>query len=274
MESKRLGKLLGISAAALTAIAVGVPLVQAETASPKYRQFVGCPSPKSENPEISSCIRVTFGSGQVRLGKREIPLKSSMSLSGGSNESLGNFSFNSRGGLMPVKQPISIGSPALSALFSARNVDPQLYAVVELVGSPALGGGLFADAQLSLRFHLLNGALSDSCYIGSNANPIRLSLTTGTTAPPPPVKPITGKEAAFRFDFPTERGLLTGGTFVANAFSVPGAEGCLLRPLPSGLTLKVNGLINEAFGLPAPAGASQMALNFDVEFVEAGLVYP
>ncbi len=273
MESKRLGKLLRIFGAALIAIAIGVPLVQAEAPSPNYRQFTGCPSPKSENPEISSCLRIVLTGGHIRLGKKDIPLVNPTSASGGLGENLGTFSFNPRGGLLPVKEPVSLASSltGLNALFLAQKVDPRLFAVSELAGAMTFND--FTDLQIPLKIHLINGALGTSCYVGSNAHPLKLSLTTGTTTPPPPAKPLTGKNP--EGGSPGEEILrASGGTFVANSFAVPGAEGCGLKSGTGVPAIKVNGLINETIGLPAPAGASEMVQNFDLELVDADLVYP
>ena len=47
--------------------------------------------------------------------------------------------------------------------------------------------------RLPIRVHLKNPLLGNSCYIGSESNPIELELTTGTTSPLPPNKPIEGE---------------------------------------------------------------------------------
>ncbi len=271
----RLGQLFGVFGAALTAIAiVGAPVVRAEAPSPQYRQFAGCPNPKSENPEMSACMRIVLEGGHLRLGKKEIPLTTPIAIIGGTNEYLENFLFNSRGGFLPVKQPVPLGSSltGLNALFLSQKVNPQLYAVSELAGALTFKGG-FSDVQVPLKIHLINGGLANDCYIGSNAHPITPILTTGTTAPPPPAKPLTGKRPELNFDA-EEIFYGSGGTFAANSFAVPGAQGCALRFGTGGSAIKVNGLINEMMGLPAPAGFSEMVQNFGLELVDAHLVYP
>ena len=46
--------------------------------------------------------------------------------------------------------------------------------------------------QLPVKVKLSNVFLGSSCYVGSEADPIILNLTTGTTSPPAPNKPIKG----------------------------------------------------------------------------------
>jgi hypothetical protein len=274
MDSRRLGKLLCALGATLTALAMGAPLAQAEAPALKYRQFAGCPSPKTENQEISTCLRIVFGSGHLRLGKKEIPLGASTPVVGGANEFLENFSFNPIGGLLPVKQviPLDSGPTGFSSLLSSAKADPRLYAVSEFAGPVDIKS--LSNIQVPLKLHLFNSALGNGCYIGSNAHPINLRPTSGTTTPPPPIKPLTGKEPGFHFDFQTEILIGIGGTLVANAFAVPAAEGCALRLGTGASAINVNGLINEMLGLPARAGASEMVEDFGIEVVESPLVYP
>jgi len=85
---------------------------------------------------------------------------------------------------------------------------------------------------LPVRIHLKNTLLGESCYLGSESDPITLKLTTGTTSPKPPNKPIKGKTG----DEETPKEKYEGKTLtflrikenslVDNSFSVPKAEGC------------------------------------------------
>jgi hypothetical protein len=81
---------------------------------------------------------------------------------------------------------------------------------------------------LPVRVHLKNPLLGNSCYIGSEASPIELHMTTGATSPNPPNKSIHGKRG--RPETLEEGSLsalrITGNSLVDNAFSVPKAEGC------------------------------------------------
>jgi len=85
---------------------------------------------------------------------------------------------------------------------------------------------------LPVRIHLKNPLLGSGCYIGSEASPIELHLTTGTTAPKPPNKPIKGKTGTEESVEETVAGKeleflrISNDSLVDNAFSVPKAEGC------------------------------------------------
>jgi hypothetical protein len=105
--------------------------------------------------------------------------------------------------------------------------------------------------SLPVKIHLENPLLGNGCDIGSDADPIVLNLTSGTTSPPPPNTPIAGQfgnpgEGVFEGLSYTE---LTGNVVVDNSFSVPVANGCggILSSL-------IDPIIDAKIGLPSPAG--------------------
>lgn len=272
MKSKNFGRLLVAAIAVLASMAVAEPAALAATPAPGYTQFAGCPSP-AENPETSTCIRSVITSGHFQMGSKDVPITNPITLSGGTNSELANFAANSKGGLTPVKQQVPggvIGLTGLDWLINFLNVESlKLYAVTELAGRPAIGG---ESLSLPIKVHLINPVLGNNCYVGSVSNPIKLNLMTGTTSPPPPNKPISGKEPEFTFG---EDGIArgTGGTFVDNSFAAPGASGCTLT-LFGFIPISINGLVNLQSGLPAAAGTNETVQNFDLELVESALVYP
>jgi hypothetical protein len=109
--------------------------------------------------------------------------------------------------------------------------------------------GVGTALSLPVRIHLENPLLGRDCYIGSSTNPIVFNLTVGTTNPPPPNEPITGKfgliSAKDEFEFIE----VTGHTQVDNTFSAPAATGC-----GGPLAFLIDPLINNKIGLPSPAG--------------------
>ena len=195
-----------------------------------------------------------------------------MTLSGGFNSELGGFAANSKGGLTHVKQLVPggvIGLTGLDWLVNFLSIEAlQLYAVTEVVGLPSLGETL----NLPIRVHLINPALGNNCYVGTPSAPIQLHLTEHTTSPPPPNSPISGVEFEFEGD---ETGILTlnNGTIVDNSFAAPGANGCVLT-LFGFIPISINGLVNSASGLPAPAGTNATSQNISMQLVSSGLVYP
>jgi hypothetical protein len=269
---KRYSSLLGAVLAALASMAMLAAVASAATPAPGYERFAGCPSP-AENPNSEVCIRSVITGGHFQMGNKDVPISKPMVLTGGVNNQLQNFSANSAGGLTKVKQQVPggvIGLTGLDWLVNFLGVEQlKLYAVTELVGPPTLGETL----HLPLRVHLINPVLGNNCYVGTASNPITLNLTEGTTNPPPPNTPITGKRAEFGFDEATEILTLMNSEAVDNSFSAPGASGCTLT-LFGFIPVSINGLVNSTSGLPAPAGTNETRQIMDMELAPVTRVYP
>jgi hypothetical protein len=272
-ERKTSAGVLAILGAAVLMLAVMVPAAGAATPNPGYEQFAGCPSDE-ENPAVTGCVVSVIDGGNFKMGSKNVPIEKPMTLSGGYTEA-GAFSFNSKGGLSKVKQKVPggvIGLTGLTWLAEFLGIEAlTLYATTELAGAPQ---PLAEPAYLPIKVHLENttGVLGKNCYVGSSTNPIKLFLTTGTTSPPPPNTPITGKEPEFAFDEKTEILHLNNGIFVDNSFAAPGASGCVLT-LFGFIPVSINGLVNTQSGLPSPAGTNETKQNFDIELVSKALVY-
>ena len=70
---------------------------------------------------------------------------------------------------------------------------------------------------LPVRVHLENLFLGSGCYVGSASNPVTIELTTGTTNPPPPNKPISGATGEFGSKAGGEILTLTNNVLVNNS---------------------------------------------------------
>jgi hypothetical protein len=266
--------LIGMAATAFVAVAMLAPMAQATTPAPGYTQFAGCPSP-AENPAVEACIRSVVKGGHFQMGSKDVPISNPMTLSGGTDNELRGFTYNSKGGLSPVKQQVPggvIGLTGLDWLVNFLSIEQlKLYAVTELAGTPLFGG--VTSLTLPIKVHLINPVLGNNCYVGSSSNPITLHLTTGTTSPPPPNSPITGVEPGFTFDEALEILHLENATFVDNSFAAPGASGCTLTLLGF-IPVSINGLVNTQSGLPSPAGTNETVQNVDTDLVGSFNVYP
>jgi hypothetical protein len=260
-----------VIAAAAALMAVLAPSALATTPAPGYEQFAGCPSP-AENPTIEVCAHTLIKGGYFQMGNKNVPLKKQMTLSGGVNGELNGFVANSKGGLTPVKQLVPggvIGLTGLDWLVNFLSIEAlQLYAVTELVGTPNV-----VNLSLPIRVHLINPALGNNCYVGSSSNPIQLKLTSGTTNPPPPNTPISGVRPEVKFDEATSILTISNGTAVDNSFAAPGASGCVLT-LFGFIPVSINGLVNAASGLPAPAGTNATSQELDIQLAPSPVVYP
>jgi hypothetical protein len=272
MRSRRQAKLLIAVGGALAAMAMLSPAAQAETPNVNYEQFAGCESPFTENSEITTCIRSVITGGNFKMGNKNVPIANPITITGGVNTELLNFSYNSEGGLAKVKQPVPgglVGLTGLDWLVNFLNVEQlKLYAVTELAGTPT-----FIDLNhvtLPIKVHLVNPVLGEKCYVGSNTSPITLNLSTGTTSPPPPNKPITGQEPETSFDPVLEIFKGKNGIFVDNSFAAPGASGCVLN---LGIPVPIDAVVNLASGLPSAAGTNETKQNFELELVNSEFVY-
>lgn len=277
-KSNRFAKLLVTVAGLVLAFAMLSPVAQAAKPNPGYEQFAGCPNPSTENAKVKTCLRSDITSGFFKMGNKKVPIEKPLVLTGGVEE-LGFPSplfFNSEGGLSKAKQKVPggvIGLTGLTWLAEFLGIEAlTLYATTELAGTPIVAGTAFA--QLPIKVHLENstGVLGSKCYVGSNAAPIVLNLTTGTTAPPPPNTPITGKAPIITFEPEREITQAKGGTYVDNSFAAPGANGCVLT-LFGFIPISINGLVNTQSGLPSPAGTNETVQNFNAEAVNAFFPY-
>jgi hypothetical protein len=259
--------------AAFAILASAAPLGQASTPAPGYDQFAGCPSP-DENAAITGCLRSVVTGGHFEMGNKKVPISKPMTLTGGVEVELKGFDHNSKGGLVPVKQLVPGGIVGLTGfdwLVNFLHIESlKLYAVTELAGTPEAG---IADLSLPVKIHLINPVLGSKCYVGSDTNPVVLNMTTGTTSPPLPNKPISGTFPEIGFDVENSVGTITGGRYVDNSFAAPGASGCTLT-LFGFIPVSINGVVNFASDLPAPAGTNETVQTIDTEIVDRNFVYP
>jgi hypothetical protein len=271
MKSKHAGKFASAVLGSIAVLAFAAPGAVAQTPNPGYTQFTGCPT-KAEKPDTTTCLRSVVKSGTFNMGNKEVPITTPITIVGGTDGNLGNFGATSQGGMSKSKQKVPGGVVGLTGLTWLLEILGSealtLYAVTEPVGQPKFEGS--SNITLPIRVHLENGTLGNNCYVGSAASPILLHLTTGTTSPPAPNKPISGKQPELSEDA-KEIFHLNNGTYVDNSFSAPGASGCVLS-LFGFIPISINGLVNTASGLPA-AGTNTTIQNIDTEFTEVGLVY-
>jgi hypothetical protein len=270
-QSRTFARLLVTLGAAIAAMALLSPVASAAEPKPGYTQFKGCPS-KAEIPVAFYCQRTVIKSGHFQMGSKDVPIEKPMTLIAGATEG-GNFI---GGTFAPVPQKVPGGVIGLTGLtwllelFGSEAL--TLYATTEIAGIP---GNIFAEPRkLPIKVHLTNpsGLLGSNCYVGGVTNPINLNLTFETTSPPPPNKPITGKEPEFGFDEKTEIFFLKNGEVVDNSFAAPGASGCVLT-LFGFIPISINGLVNSQSGLPSPAGTNETRQAIDVEIAQESKVY-
>jgi hypothetical protein len=264
--------ILSVIGATLTAIALLAPSAFATTPAKGFENFAGCPSP-AENPGISLCITGHIKGGHFQMGSKDVPITNPITLSGGINPE-GEFFASPAGGMSKARQKVPGGVIGLTGLtWLAEFLGSEaltLYATTELAGRP--GNPTIDPFTLPIKVHLENPVLGNNCYVGSNSNPILLHLTTGTTSPPPPNKPISG-HGPTSFEEDSTKAVLKGIEYVDNSFAAPGASGCVLT-LFGFIPISINGLVNSQSGLPAAAGTNETKQLTDLEVTSPSLVYP
>ncbi len=255
----------------------------------EYAPFADCPL---SNPEAANCIVASTESGEFVIGKEKVPIAKTITLQGGihafatgeetfigaeDGNTLSKTPQKVPGGLAGLVKCNEISNflERIACELTFENGLTGVNATTELA-APAtsiqlhtfnLLGATGTALSLPLKIHLENPFLGSSCYIGSNAHPVVVEFTTGTTSPPLPNKPITGSPGELVF---TEEGrILTikNNALVNNSFAAPSAEGC------GGIfSFLIDPLINSKIGLPAAAGTNTAILKGSIKIALAEAV--
>jgi hypothetical protein len=249
----------------LVLVAVGALLAlggaQASVASAGIDQelavFSDCPL---ANPEVSICAYSTVEGGEFKLGSKDVPINKTIVLQGGLRPG-SNQLVPAADGETLSHTPLTVpgGLTGIEGLGGEVTATAELAGPVTLDTTNLLQGG--PSVILPLKVKLEHPVLGSNCYIGSDSEPVTLTLTTGTTSPPAPTEPISGKTGKLSFAGAGSIVRVTGTVLVENAFAVPGVTGCGLVPLV------FDPLVDVAAGLPAEAGKN-VAVQ-DVTFEEA-----
>jgi hypothetical protein len=285
-RSKRLARLQRATLVVTVMSLLVLVLAPSALAVKDFAVFSQCPT---KNPAVILCFFAETTSGEFAIGGTKVPIKKTLVFQGGStlNEETGAETFVGAangetlsktpltvpGGLLGVVAPESLPKflqDIINKLVS-EGLD-EVTATAELVGNPGISRAnlLFQEGvalSLPVRVHLSNTFLGSACYIGSKAAPVTFNLTTGTTSPPPPNKPITGVvgEVEFRDEF--QDVIITGNKLVDNAFSVPTASGC-----GGLLALLINPAVNLKLGLPSESGHNTAILEGSLQNATAEAV--
>jgi hypothetical protein len=236
------------------------PAAQGRAPAPDFKEFFGCPEPPVV---IDHCV-VSSITGRIQLGRIELVISDPVTQNGGVPPTFpAPFLFNDRGGMFSPQIAVRWAGPAQDS--AAAGLD-RVYALLQMAGTPM--STLPFGNTMPLKVKLIHPRLGARCYIGSEAEPIRLDLTTGTTTPPPPNLPISGTVPAFGPDPQDPRiSLVTGGVLVDNAFFSPVAKGCG----PAGA---LDAVVNRLAAFPAAGGLNTAVLGFSARLASQSDVYP
>jgi hypothetical protein len=274
-------KLLSFATAA--AAAVGV-LAMASSAyavehHPKgeFAPFADCPL---SNPATQQCIVAKTEGGEFIIGNEKVPITNTITLQGGVQfTSEGERLIAAEDGNTLSKSPQKVPG-GLAGLVKCNEISNFLEriacevtfengltgvnATTELA-APASSvkldtGALLAQfgtaLSLPVKVHLENPFLGGSCYIGSNAHPVVIELTTGTTSPPLPNKPITGSVGSIELNAAENLITFKNNVLVNNSFAAPKAEGC-----GGVFSFLIDPIVNSKLALPSAAGHNTAILK-------------
>jgi len=281
---------LVVVAALIVPLAVASPALATEHhPTGAFAPFADCPL---SNPNVTGCIVASTTSGEFTVGKKTVPINKTITLQGGTitNEETGEVTFVAAengetlsktalyvpGGLFGTKPPESWPKEAKEKF--EEMINKGLTGVTETteLAKPASAIKLDTDnlifeegvaLQLPVKVKLTNFLLGNSCYVGSESDPIILNLTTGTTEPPEPNKPIKGSKGELSISEGGALVVLSGGSLVDNAFAAPEATGC--GGVFSGL---IDPIVDSQFGVPAASGHNTAILSGKLEEAVAAAV--
>jgi hypothetical protein len=250
----------------------------------KFAPFKDCPL---GNAAVEQCVYAETTSGEFTVGKKTVAINKPIILQGGTieneegeltfvgaenGETLSKTSLVVPGGLLGIKAPESWPT-WLQEIFN-NFINEGFTGVKETteLAKPASSIKLNQEnllfqkgtaLELPVKVKLENVFLGSGCYVGSEANPVVLKLTTGATAPPEkgtPNKPIKGFPGELKIEEKGELVRLVGGSLVDNTFSAPEATGC------GGLvSFLVDPLVDSILGVPAESGYNTAILNGNLE---------
>jgi hypothetical protein len=278
-----------ILAGVVVLVVLGVALFVAHRSDGDYAAFAGCPL---SDRATDLCISARTESGELKIGRRTIPITRTITLQGGihEGEAGGRQEFiAARGGetLSVTPQPIPGGlreivAPALLPATLRERFDrlvargeAAVTATTELV-APARAIGVstqnLAEAKgiglsLPVKVKLSSPFLGESCYIGSNAHPIAISLTTGTTRRSSSHGPVAGKPGHAEFKDGYNLVTLFENTLVSDSFPVPRVTGC-----GGTLSALLDPALDAELGLPVAAGRNEAIMNGTIKNANAPAV--
>jgi hypothetical protein len=228
----------------------------------EFAVFADCPV---NVPNVITCVYSKVTSGEFTLGSKTVAINKPVVLQGGISSASPDLVPAADGNTLS-KTPLTVPG----GLVGIEGLGGEVTATAELAGPVELNGGNLLSRKgtavsLPLKIKLENPVLGEGCYIGSEAEAVDPQLTTGTTSPPSPNKPISGSVGSLTFAAGEDISILPA-SLVDNAFSVPGASGCGAVPLVT------DPLVDVAAGVPAAAGHNTAVMNGVLETATATAV--
>jgi hypothetical protein len=251
-------------AASVATLGAATPAL-ASSYQKEFAPFADCPV---NTPGVFACVVSQVSSGEFKIGSNTVPINKTITLQGGYNKTTKELVAAVDGNTLS-KTPLVIPGGLLGIELLGNLT--EVTATAELAKPAHLYlenlNGLAPLVNLPLKVKLDNPLLGPACYIGSGSEPVTLNLTDGTTNPPSPNEPISGKLGNLLILATGRIFGFTDNTLVDNAFSAPGVNGCA-----GILSLVVDPSVDLKAGLPAAAGTNTAIMNGMLEQAEARTV--
>ncbi len=253
-RTRRRIMVVGMALAASCAALVGASSAQAGLQQ-EFSVFNECPL---ANPSVTICVYSTVTSGEFKIGSKTVPINKTVTLQGGlagASEVLVPAADGNTLSKTPLVLPgglvgLEVLPPLTEVTATAEIAGPVL------INVPNFGKQSGTAVTLPLKVKLDNPLLLESCYVGSEAEPLTPHLTTGTTSPPSPATPLTGTSGSLEFTAAGKINVFANSSLVDNTFPAPGANGCA-----GPLALLVDPAVDLQAGLPSAAGTNNAVLN-------------
>jgi hypothetical protein len=275
-----------VAAAALLGV-LAAPSALAAPHNPKgeFEQFDHCPL---DRKTVSDCVYSATKGGSVTIGEKTVPIVKPIVLQGGIEPTKGMknsfvpfFAAEGAETLSKAPQPVPGGLAGIAAPASwpesfqgwfneqINEGVTEVKATLELaapdtsikLSTQHLINQSGTTLGLPARIKLDNPILGDSCYIGSESQPIQIELTSGKSG--------ATNGSVGNVDFNNGLTLVTvkGARLVSGTFAAPRANGCggIFSPF-------IDPLVDSILGLPSPSGENAAILEGTLQSANAPTV--
>jgi hypothetical protein len=289
--ARRMAPLLAMAAVSLAVLGFAAPAMALKPTG-DFVNFGNCPTKVTG---VNFCVFALTEGGEFTIKKTTVPIKKTITLQGGiienleteaetwvnaanGAETLSKTPQTVPGGLLKIVAP-TFFPEILQFIFNEfiNKGITGVTATTELVGKISISRQALLTKSgvaltLPVRVHLENEFLGPKCYVGSSSKPVNIELTTGTTSPPLPNKPITGSPGEVEFKDNFNLVILRKNSLVNNTFSVPTAEGCGSQILFGLFTGIIDSAVDSQLELPSASGNNTAILNGTLENASAEAV--
>jgi hypothetical protein len=261
LRGRTLALAVACSAATLGATA---PALASSVLKEEFVPFANCPVESA-----ALCVVADTTGGEFVIGHKTVTINKPITLQGGLPTSAytAQSLIAAANGVTLSQTPLVVPG-GLVGIEGLEAIGGEVTATAEIAGPPSsvlisrqalvLRSG--AAVTLPIKVKLSNEVLGEDCYIGSDAEPIVLHLTTGRTSPPFPAEPIQGSASLPEGGAKGKITRIKKVELVDNDFAVPGASGC-----GGSLSSLIDIVVDADVGIPSAAGSNTAIMDGSLE---------